>query len=773
MVALALLAVAAPGVRADEAAARARLSELGAVITSNNNLPPAISINLNVSKTNDTDLTVLKEIKNIQTLLLRETPITDSGLAVLRDLSALVTLDLYHTAVSDSGLPHLKHLQGLQTLNLDWTKITDRGLKDLQQLRELRNVNLARTNVGDVGLRALKQLTKLVALDISNTKVTEDGLVELKELKDLRHLNLSFVPVTDAGMKILAQIHLLEELAINSNQVTDAGISELTKLACLKDLSLRRSKLTEAGLTSLLKLPKLESLDVADTAVSDDDVKVFKQFKKLKRLDIRRTRITDKGLSELSKALSETDLPSRRGRLSCAPRPVIEYPLKITRTSIATDPAPTPGDNMCQTKFQGQHQHHFHEHYIRSNPPRFPCVRNVGGPPRTTRREVLARLTAVGLATAASTSPWGPMVRTLAAEDQPTRGPGPAKLFDFKKVADGIYGAIAKPTAMLNCNAAVIVNRDHVLVVDTHSKPSAAKALIRQIGDEITKLPVRYVVDSHLHGDHAMGNEAYPEVFGTSVEVISSVKTREWLEKLGLPRLKESLDGIPQQIASLRAKLESSKDESERAVLKEFIDGLDAYKKEMTPPRVVLPTMTFDRRLVIHRGGREIHLLFLGRAHTAGDVVAFVPSERVIATGDLMHGLLPYMGDGFPDEWPATLKALEALEFDRVIPGHGSIQEGKSVLAQFLAYVEEVSERVQRAIERGEPLAELQKTITPSVLSSLKADDMRRRVERELGTLFPVPEKPAAMFEQSVKSNVREVFTYFTERKGKREIPFS
>ena len=122
----------------------------------------------------------------------------------------------------------------------------------------------------------------------------------------------------------------------------------------------------------------------------------------------------------------------------------------------------------------------------------------------------------------------------------------------------------------------------------------------------------------------------------------------------------------------------------------------------MTPPRVTLPTMTFDRRLVIHRGGREIHLIFLGRAHTAGDVVAYIPSERVVATGDLMHGLLPYMGDGFPDEWPATLRALEALEFDRVIPGHGSIQEGKSVLSQFRGYVEEITEKVARGVERGQ-----------------------------------------------------------------------
>ena len=191
----------------------------------------------------------------------------------------------------------------------------------------------------------------------------------------------------------------------------------------------------------------------------------------------------------------------------------------------------------------------------------------------------------------------------------------------------------------------------------------------------------------------------------------------------------------------------------------------------MSPARVTLPTMTFDRRLVIHRGGREVHLLFLGRAHTAGDVVAYIPSERVVATGDLMHGLLPYMGDGFPDEWPATLRALEALEFDRVIPGHGSIQEGKSVLAQFRGYVEEVAEKVSRGIERGQTPDELGKTITADTLASLKANDMSRRVDRELTALFPFQDRPLGMLHDSVASNIREVFTYFTERKGRRDMP--
>ncbi len=426
---------------------------------------------------------------------------------------------------------------------------------------------------------------------------------------------------------------------------------------------------------------------------------------------------------------------------------------------------------MCQAKSHGhrgvQPEHDHQGGSDHSHPPAYRAT----GPARTSRREMLRSLKLAALVATASEVAGRGLVRVLADDVPPAvGGSAPASLFDLKKVADGIYAAIARPTAMLNCNAAVVVNRDHVLVVDTHSKPSAARALIRQIRAEVTELPVRYVVDSHLHGDHAMGNEAYPEAFGANVEVISSVKTREWLETLGLPRLRASLESLPAQIADFRAKLEASKDESERAALRTHVEGLEAYLKEMTPPRVTLPTMTFDRRLVLHRDGREVHLLFLGRAHTAGDVVVYIPSERVIATGDLMHGLLPYMGDGFPDEWPATLRALEALEFDRVIPGHGSVQEGKSVLAQFRGYIEEVTERVTRGVERGQPLDELQKAVTTATLASLSADSTRRRLERELGALF-LQAKSADMLGGSVAGNVREVFTYVTERKGRRELP--
>src|SRR5258708_17649048 len=83
-------------------------------------------------------------------------------------------------------------------------------------------------------------------------------------------------------------------------------------------------------------------------------------------------------------------------------------------------------------------------------------------------------------------------------------------LFDIKPVADGVYAAIAKPDYKVNCNAVIILLDDGVLVVDTHSKPSAARALIEQI-KKLTPKPVKYVVNTHFHWDHYQGNEAYPD----------------------------------------------------------------------------------------------------------------------------------------------------------------------------------------------------------------------------------------------------------------------
>src|SRR5436190_8914364 len=119
-------------------------------------------------------------------------------------------------------------------------------------------------------------------------------------------------------------------------------------------------------------------------------------------------------------------------------------------------------------------------------------------------------------------------------------------LFDIKPMADGVYAAIAKPAYKVNCNAAIIFLGDSVLVVDTHSKPSAARALTEQI-KKITDKPIRYVVNTHFHWDHSQGNSAYSAWPG-GVEIISSTATRDNIETLGAARIKAEIESLPARI---------------------------------------------------------------------------------------------------------------------------------------------------------------------------------------------------------------------------------
>src|ERR1700694_3140995 len=124
-------------------------------------------------------------------------------------------------------------------------------------------------------------------------------------------------------------------------------------------------------------------------------------------------------------------------------------------------------------------------------------------------------------------------------------------LFTIEKVADDVYAALARPQIMTNCNAAIFVNSHDVLVVDAHSKPSAAAALIAQIRKEVTTKPVRYLVNSHFHWDHTQGDAAY-KAANPKLDIIASDVTKQLMTQLSRNRLKESLDGVPAMIENLQ-----------------------------------------------------------------------------------------------------------------------------------------------------------------------------------------------------------------------------
>jgi glyoxylase-like metal-dependent hydrolase (beta-lactamase superfamily II) len=281
--------------------------------------------------------------------------------------------------------------------------------------------------------------------------------------------------------------------------------------------------------------------------------------------------------------------------------------------------------------------------------------------------------------------------------------------FTFNKIADGIYHAVGTGNLVVMSNAAIFELGDAVLVVDSHVSPGGAWALREEL-KTVTAKPIRYVVNSHYHFDHSHGNQIY----GPDVQIIGSEFAREMIlaGKSHDSRAREAFVGIvPATIESLKKRISSAADAAEKARLEEqlaiqqnHLEGTNAVKP--TPPNV-----TLNERLSLFGGGREIRLMFLGRGHTAGDVVVYLPRERVIATGDLLVENISYSGDAYVQDWIETLDKVKALEFDTILPGHGQALKGKSKIDHFQAYLRVLYSEAKRMHDAGIPMEEAAKTI--------------------------------------------------------------
>jgi cyclase len=289
--------------------------------------------------------------------------------------------------------------------------------------------------------------------------------------------------------------------------------------------------------------------------------------------------------------------------------------------------------------------------------------------------------------------------------------PAADDLFDLKPIVPGVYAALAKPVYKINCNAVVIVLDDGVLIVDTHSKPSAARALIEQI-KTVTDKPVKYVVDSHAHWDHFQGNQAYPAAWPRGLEIVSSTATRESIEERGIPRVKRQILEVPAEIEGLKAELARTTDPARKTVIQDNVRQAESYLAELKSMQVALPTLTFDRSLVIHGKTRTVQLLWLGKAHTDGDVFVYLPNEKFIATGDALHGWTPFLNDAYPYDWIHTLEAVEKLDFEYALGGHGPVFRGKAQFQMWEQYLKDLMAETTGAYTAGASMQDTVKRVS-------------------------------------------------------------
>jgi cyclase len=358
------------------------------------------------------------------------------------------------------------------------------------------------------------------------------------------------------------------------------------------------------------------------------------------------------------------------------------------------------------------------------------------------------------------------LARRRAAWAQSMVPGAPTDLFEIQNLADGVYLASARPRVVLNCNAAIFVNSADVLVVDAHSKPSAAAALIGQIKRQITPKPVLYLVDTHFHWDHVQGNAGYRNAYGKDLKIISSDATKKLEAQNAESRLRESFDPhghpfsgmphIPVLLDTARQQLSKAATAQQKAQLSEQVQELESFQREMQNFEPTLPTVTFDKTYVVKDKAHELHVQFHGRAHTAGDVVVFCPQKRVVATGDMILGWLPFLADSYPKEWPRTIDSVSKLAFDYAAVGHGPAQHGRQLMTSERDYLEELAERVDAGKRAGKPLSEIQKSIPVASLKAFQNKDYLASVQtgfRENGT--PATE---AGTQSAVSTNIEHLY---------------
>lgn len=285
----------------------------------------------------------------------------------------------------------------------------------------------------------------------------------------------------------------------------------------------------------------------------------------------------------------------------------------------------------------------------------------------------------------------------------------------FTPVADGVYHVAGTGAVNVMSNSMLVVGEHDLLLVDSHVTPNAARALIDAVRS-VSEKPVRYLVNTHYHFDHAHGNQVFPP----EVEIIGHSFTREKLSGERGNVLEEMTflsftEGVPDQIATLQQQIANESDAARREQLQAQLSVQEAHLASLAETEPTPPNITVDTEMRIYQsvngGGREIRIIHPGRGHTAGDVVVFLPHEKVVFTGDLMLPFLAYMGDAWVQDWPDTLEELKALDFDVLVPGHGPPMYDRAPIDHFQAYMRDLWQQAVAMHAAGNSIQETADTI--------------------------------------------------------------
>ncbi len=339
------------------------------------------------------------------------------------------------------------------------------------------------------------------------------------------------------------------------------------------------------------------------------------------------------------------------------------------------------------------------------------------------------------------------------------QGAGPARpdstVLEKVTLAEGIY-LFRAPSAIdlwTSSNSVVVVNDSDVVVFDSNARPSTSRLVIAEIR-KITNKPVRFLINSHWHMDHWMGNAAYADAY-PGLQIIATAETRDYMSRLPVSFFVNSA-GVTRARAALDTAIGTGKiadgsplTAERRRQLEDRLALSTTLANELSSTRQVLPTVVFGDSLRFWRGGREFRL-FSATGDASGSTVLYLPAERMLVTGDVLvrqedgTGAQPWTTNSYRiSPWLESLRAMEALDVGIIVPGQGPALNDKTYLRLTISLYQSIIRQVHAALERGAIRLD-------QVQAAVKLDEIRELFTNGSPTLI-------ARFDAVVAALIRKV----------------
>jgi cyclase len=304
------------------------------------------------------------------------------------------------------------------------------------------------------------------------------------------------------------------------------------------------------------------------------------------------------------------------------------------------------------------------------------------------------------------------------------------EMLAYKRVQASPHVHVFEPaegtTGVVNGNIVAVIGREAVLVVDTGQILATARNVIADIR-ALTKLPVRYIVNTHWHGDHILGNALFKEAF-PEARIVAHPFTVEEGGKRYADYAAKAAKSLPIALDNMRKRREASDSADERMWLSRTIECGERVLPDVAHTHYLAADTLVEKELEVDLGGLPVAIRHMGTGNTAGDLVVFVRADRLVATGDMVVHPAPYaIGAARLDTWAGTLGAVRALGATTFVPGHGPVLRDERYIRDVEALLESTRAQIAEMRSTGVARAEAASRLDTSAFRDRYIDSPMRR----------------------------------------------